>query len=164
MARSWCLPRTNAASQVAWPSLSRVDFQICALPSETFFANLTIDFYNSAVFGIWSRVCYIRQGLAGMVCHLKPCANPLHGSFLLPGRVAQLAEHSALNRQVVGSIPTASTKESSTYKHLFFRLRRTSPNCIRTFGIPSLQPQLLRRNMQSVEHSIRPRVHCPNDT
>src|ERR1017187_9385095 len=25
------------------------------------------------------------------------------------GRVAQLAEHSALNRQVVGSIPTAST-------------------------------------------------------
>jgi hypothetical protein len=26
------------------------------------------------------------------------------------GRVAQLAEHSALNRQVVGSIPTASTK------------------------------------------------------
>ena len=28
------------------------------------------------------------------------------------GRVAQLAEHSALNRQVVGSIPTASTIES----------------------------------------------------
>ena len=26
-----------------------------------------------------------------------------------PGRVAQLAEHSTLNRQVVGSIPTAST-------------------------------------------------------
>lgn len=28
------------------------------------------------------------------------------------GRVAQLAEHSALNRQVVGSIPTASTRIS----------------------------------------------------
>ena len=27
------------------------------------------------------------------------------------GRVAQLAEHSALNRQVVGSIPTASTNK-----------------------------------------------------
>ena len=26
-----------------------------------------------------------------------------------PGRVAQLAEHSTLNRQVVGSIPTGST-------------------------------------------------------
>ena len=30
------------------------------------------------------------------------------------GRVAQLAEHSALNRQVVGSIPTASTIKSTT--------------------------------------------------
>ena len=30
------------------------------------------------------------------------------------GRVAQLEEHSALNRQVVGSIPTASTKNSPT--------------------------------------------------
>ena len=33
---------------------------------------------------------------------LARCSNP-------QGRVAQLAEHSALNRQVVGSIPTAST-------------------------------------------------------
>ena len=30
------------------------------------------------------------------------------------GRVAQLAEHSALNRQVVGSIPTASTNSTNT--------------------------------------------------
>ena len=30
----------------------------------------------------------------------------------------------ALNRQVVGSIPTASTIKSGTYKHLFFGLRR----------------------------------------
>ena len=39
---------------------------------------------------------------------------PPSGIFL-HGRVAQLAEHSALNRQVVGSIPTASTKELITY-------------------------------------------------
>jgi hypothetical protein len=32
------------------------------------------------------------------------------GAGAVCGRVAQLAEHSALNRQVVGSIPTASTK------------------------------------------------------
>src|ERR1035441_5610746 len=35
---------------------------------------------------------------------------PPHGLSRWPGRVAQLAEHSALNRQVVGSIPTASTR------------------------------------------------------
>jgi hypothetical protein len=34
---------------------------------------------------------------------------PLHGVFTPSGRVAQLAEHSALNRQVEGSIPSAST-------------------------------------------------------
>ena len=34
--------------------------------------------------------------------------HPEH--FAKRGRVAQLAEHSALNRQVVGSIPTASTR------------------------------------------------------
>jgi hypothetical protein len=34
----------------------------------------------------------------------------LHNLYSIPsGRVAQLAEHSTLNRQVVGSIPTAST-------------------------------------------------------
>ena len=32
------------------------------------------------------------------------------GIEVTPGRVAQLAEHSALNRQVVGSTPTAPTK------------------------------------------------------
>jgi hypothetical protein len=35
---------------------------------------------------------------------------PPHGFLVIAGRVAQLAEHSTLNRQVVGSIPTASTK------------------------------------------------------
>ena len=38
------------------------------------------------------------------------------------GRVAQLAEHSALNRQVVGSIPTASTRfhpPSTSVQHSF---------------------------------------------
>jgi hypothetical protein len=39
------------------------------------------------------------------VCN--PSFRTAHPTF---GRVAQLAEHSALNRQVVGSIPTASTK------------------------------------------------------
>ena len=33
------------------------------------------------------------------------------------GRVAQLAEHSALNRQVVGSIPTASTNKINNLHH-----------------------------------------------
>jgi hypothetical protein len=40
----------------------------------------------------------------------SPCASiPAAQRFKPIGRVAQLAEHSALNRQVVGSIPTAST-------------------------------------------------------
>ncbi len=34
------------------------------------------------------------------------------------GRVAQLAEHSTLNRQVVGSIPTASTNHSQLSRSL----------------------------------------------
>ena len=34
---------------------------------------------------------------------------PLQGVLTPSGRVAQLAEHSALNRQVEGSIPSAST-------------------------------------------------------
>ena len=55
-------------------------------------------------------MCYIFQVTDGISCLFKPCATTrLHGSIGLSGRVAQLAEHSALNRQVVGSIPTAST-------------------------------------------------------
>ena len=34
---------------------------------------------------------------------------PIHLPWRICGRVAQLAEHSALNRQVEGSIPSAST-------------------------------------------------------
>ena len=43
------------------------------------------------------------------------CISPRHTTFsTTSGRVAQLAEHSALNRQVVGSIPTASTNSRPT--------------------------------------------------
>ena len=41
-----------------------------------------------------------------------PCIIPRRGAYKPSGRVAQLAEHSALNRQVVGSIPTASTNQN----------------------------------------------------
>ena len=41
--------------------------------------------------------------------------KPLVRHSFLNGRVAQLAEHSALNRQVVGSIPTASTSLRQTF-------------------------------------------------
>ena len=64
-----------------------------------------------------SRVCAIFfKGRAGNLCPAQAVRklSPPHGSFRSPGRVAQLAEHSALNRQVVGSIPTASTIESTT--------------------------------------------------
>ena len=40
---------------------------------------------------------------------LRPPREKYHESRLAIGRVAQLAEHSTLNRLVVGSIPTAST-------------------------------------------------------
>jgi hypothetical protein len=49
---------------------------------------------------ISDEFCLIR------VAHL----SPPHGACNTSGRVAQLAEHSALNRQVEGSIPSASTK------------------------------------------------------
>jgi len=50
----------------------------------------------------------------------------------------------ALNRQVVGSIPTASTIESSTYKLLFFSLRRIAfgPRGLRRFGLFSPNAQI----------------------
>ena len=67
----------------------------------------------------------------------------------------------ALNRQVVGSIPTASTIESSTYKLFFFRLRRTSPNCFRTLRtakIPSFQAQRSNWRRPAFEHCICARI------
>ena len=53
-----------------------------------------------AIFSRCEKV--LRAGIPALV----PFAAPLEKS----GRVAQLAEHSALNRQVEGSIPSASTK------------------------------------------------------
>ena len=44
-----------------------------------------------------------------LFAHLMCAQTLLARTVTPPGRVAQLAEHSALNRQVVGSIPTAST-------------------------------------------------------
>ena len=48
-------------------------------------------------------LCYILKG------GQPPTVLPLVGQPTLRGRVAQLAEHSTLNRQVEGSIPSAST-------------------------------------------------------
>ena len=59
------------------------------------------------------RLCYIFQGLIEIIeAFGRDCfgENPPAIRIFQHGRVAQLAEHSALNRQVVGSIPTASTK------------------------------------------------------
>ncbi len=58
-------------------------------------------------------MCYIFQVGSGFLyaCQARSdCASiPPRIAVDSLGRVAQLAEHSALNRQVVGSIPTAST-------------------------------------------------------
>jgi hypothetical protein len=54
--------------------------------------------------------CAIFSEVRVILSSLKSCANALATRFLPRlGRVAQLAEHSALNRQVEGSIPSAST-------------------------------------------------------
>lgn len=55
-------------------------------------------------------LCYIFQRSV-MIFLLIPrrATFPLPGVFAPFGRVAQLAEHSTLNRQVEGSIPSAST-------------------------------------------------------
>ncbi len=45
------------------------------------------------------------------VWQLPAARLPQHSQH--PGRVAQLVEHSTLNRLVVGSIPTASTNQSN---------------------------------------------------
>jgi hypothetical protein len=60
-------------------------------------------------------LCYIFEG-AGSIFSRSNRAQilALHGFSIKPGRVAQLAEHSALNRQVEGSIPSASTIKSTT--------------------------------------------------
>src|ERR1700722_19158540 len=60
-----------------------------------------------------SSLWYIRQGSAGIFALIRLAQHASLRSIYPPGRVAQLAEHSALNRQVVGSIPTASTIKSA---------------------------------------------------
>jgi hypothetical protein len=57
-----------------------------------------------------SALCYPFRVAASFWPAVTVLDVPLCTVFQLFGRVAQLAEHSALNRQVVGSIPTASTK------------------------------------------------------
>lgn len=58
----------------------------------------------------------------------QPDFHSGNGSSILPaptknfGLVAQLAEHSALNRKVVGSLPTESTKFYSPVAQLVERL------------------------------------------
>jgi hypothetical protein len=54
-------------------------------------------------------LCYIFEGSSEIFRRSTLCINPRRTALEPNGRVAQLAEHSALNRQVVGSIPTAST-------------------------------------------------------
>ena len=54
------------------------------------------------------------------LCPVAAAQIPFHPR----GRVAQLAEHSALNRQVEGSIPSASTIKSGIYGYPKSRLRR----------------------------------------
>jgi hypothetical protein len=58
-----------------------------------------------------AALCYIFQGATGILSAGKVGEGMLRTISHRCGRVAQLAEHSALNRQVVGSIPTASTNE-----------------------------------------------------
>jgi hypothetical protein len=59
--------------------------------------------------GTTLRLWYIFQGTAGIFTAALSRARQPQARLFISGRVAQLAEHSALNRQVVGSIPTAST-------------------------------------------------------
>ncbi len=72
-------------------------------------------------------VCYIFQG--SVIFSPCPCRAifPLHGLFTPSGRVAQLAEHSALNRQVEGSIPSASTIPRGPSLRSGFRLWARTP-------------------------------------
>ena len=60
-------------------------------------------------FGFEARLCYILKSTGRFFFPHKLRANSLALRFSNLGRVAQLAEHSALNRQVEGSIPSAST-------------------------------------------------------
>ena len=66
----------------------------------------------------------------------EPCSDCAHVPLPIKssaiGRVAQLAEHSALNRQVVGSIPTASTKATSQDIQEFPEIQS---NCIFSNGL-----------------------------
>src|ERR1700733_5616611 len=110
---------------------------------------------------------FSKVGRVPQPAHAVRKKSSQHGTPRLNGRVAQLAEHSALNRQFVGSIPTAPTIESGTYKHLFFRLRRTSPNCFRTPRtpkIPSFQAQCTNWRRPAFEHRIGARIDRLQDT
>src|ERR1700689_3043087 len=91
MAACFILRRPRAPSKAAFPSLSEgfAPFQGRKSRSDC---------------GIFLEA----HGSSYMRSHSSSCADRL--LWRTRGRVAQLAEHSTLNRQVGGSIPPASTK------------------------------------------------------
>jgi hypothetical protein len=92
--RKHTLLRTDRSFCAGWTVLYLL-IETFLLPSDrrTFFSSKPSVRNRYAVFWMWRRV-------GDCVVFLQP---------LLQGRVAQLAEHSTLNRQVDGSIPSAST-------------------------------------------------------
>jgi hypothetical protein len=78
-------------------------------------------------------------------------------TFTPLGRVAQLAEHSTLNRQVVGSIPTASTTLAHGLGVLLFLVSSEVPfaTCVSlvllSIGIFYLSPERMICSIPSIE-------------
>jgi hypothetical protein len=68
---------------------------------------------------------------------------------------SSMAEHSAVNRRVVGSSPTSGAKESITYSVLLSRLRRTSPNCCDASQVPPCYTHSFNRCRPAFEHCSR---------
>jgi len=72
-------------------------------------AHLAVHRVEGAGVGVWPlSVLYFSSGSKQKLLKQALFKASKHG-LTIAGRVAQLAEHSTLNRQVVGSIPTAST-------------------------------------------------------
>ena len=97
-----------------------------------------MEFWPSSPLEIVSTVCYSLQGGSSskLFASIVPAVPAARSSD--HGRVAQLAEHSALNRQVEGSIPSASTIKSSTYTLLQNRAWSILVQTPREIYVPSL--------------------------
>ncbi len=80
--------------------LPRARSRLCPCALRSLGTALRLCYILCCVAGVFRRKARARKSLARLI--QPPWTYPF-------GRVAQLAEHSALNRQVVGSIPTAST-------------------------------------------------------